>query len=148
MGIWELFRKYPHWCFFIIASAFLLGAVLNAKSSEGTKNYREIEAEICNLEEVQVVRHRRFVTRYNYDVVWYLDGVKYIRHMQEEIDRVSEGERTIWVSMNNQKLSLHSPEEIEKQSIQELLIALAAGIAGIVTLIIRRKDRQKNHGKA
>ncbi len=148
MGIWELFRKYPHWCFFIIAGAFLLGAVLNAKSSEGAKNYREIEAEICNLEEVQAVRHRRFVTRYNYDVVWYSDGVKYIRHMQEEIDRVSEGERTIWVSMDNQKLSLHSPEEIEKQSIQELLIALAAGIAGIVTLIIRRKGRRKNHGKA
>lgn len=61
----------------------------------------------------------QFVTRYNYDVVWHSDGIKYIRHMQEEIDGVSEGDRAIWGSMNNQKFSPHSPEEIEKQSIQE-----------------------------
>lgn len=151
MRVWELFRRYPCWCCFIIAGAFLLGAVLNADSLERMKTYRETEAEICNLEAVRVMRHRRFVTRYNYDVIWYLDGVKYIRHMRDEIDGISEGKRTIWVSMDNQKYILHPPREIELEMMKELLIGIVAGIAGVITLIIRKKDRRKdrrNYGKS
>lgn len=151
MGVWELFRRYPCLCCFIIAGAFLLGAVLNADSLERMKTYRETEAEVCNLEAVKVMRHRRFVTRYNYDVIWHLDGVKYIRHMRDEIDGISEGKRTIWVSMDNQKYILHPPREIEIEMMKELLIGIVAGIAGVIALIIRKKDRRKgkrNYGKS
>ena len=96
MGLWELFRKYPHWCFFILAGAFLWGAVWNADSSERVEGYREIEAQICNVEKIRVFWHRRYVTRYNYDVIWYADGEEHVKHMKEEIDKVPGRQETLW----------------------------------------------------
>lgn len=149
MSVWELFRRYPCWCLFIVAAAFLWGAVANANSSERVKEleYREIEGEICNLKTV----HRRHATRYNYDIVWYVDGVKYIKHMKEEIDRQPEGKRSIWISKDNQSCVLYSPEDIALESKKELLIGMVAGIAGVITLVVRRgrrrKENRRNYGK-
>lgn len=150
MSLWELFRKYPHWCFFIFAGVFLWGAVWNADSSERVEDYWETEAQICNVEAVQVFRRRKYVTRYNYDVVWYADGEEHVKHMEEEIDKVPEGERTIWVSMDGQKIALYSSKELVEESNRQLLIAAAAGIAGAAILVVRKKGRKGrgHYGKA
>lgn len=145
MRLWELFAKYPHWCLFIVSAAFLWGAVANANSAEriAEQEYREIEGEIRNLKTV----HRGRVTRYNYDIVWYVDGEEYVKHMREEIDWQPEGKRSIWISRDHQACVLYSPEDIELESKKELVIGLAAGIGGVIALAVRKRGRSRKGRK-
>lgn len=66
----RLLREAPHVFCFCITAVFLVCGFFNLRSSIESKDYIETTGEICNLKEREVMRHQRYETRYDYDVVW------------------------------------------------------------------------------
>lgn len=128
----EVFIRNPYLIFYIIAATFLVVAVMNGHSAALTKDYRETEGYICNLEEGQELWHGEYVIRYSYDIVWYDDGQEYTEHLDSQVDYVEEGPRTIWVHPENVDAALDSSEGIDEHVPAYFLIAVIAAIIGYI----------------
>lgn len=138
------FFKYPHLLFFIIAVVDLFVALVNYHSSIMVKDYIKIEGEVCNVETEQVLWHRQYVTRYNYDIVWYDEGEEYTKHLEEQADSVEEGTRMIWVHPDNKDAVLHNSVQIGKDVPIYILIGLASGAIGFVICKYRQETRRES----
>lgn len=143
----EYLLKKPYRLFFLLFGLFLFLGLASLHSSFLVKNYIKTTGEICNVESVRVLWHREYVTRYNYDLVWYDNGKQYEKHMNEQMNFHEEGEVTIWVSPDNRDAVLSNSVEIKDNAYLYLSISLLAGIVGLVIFIIhiinRRETREE-----
>lgn len=143
-GIKFLLEK-PYRLFIIVAVVFLFFALTSFHSSFIVKDYEKSIGEICNLEEVRVLEKQRYVTRYNYDLVWYSDDEVYEKKFKHQIDKREEGETVIWVQPDNRNAVFSNSVEIGKNAYIYLIIGLVAGVSGLF-LLIKEKNSEKLSG--
>lgn len=139
----KLFTIKPHWVFFIFSGVLLFAGIVNYQSSIIVKDYIETQGEIRNVEKVSVLWHQQYVTRYNFEVVWYSDGEEYVKHFEEQFDLQEEGPITIWVSPDNQKVVLHDSQNISKDIFWDFILGGLAGIVGLIILIVQQRSRKE-----
>lgn len=143
----RLLKEAPHvFCFAIMATCLIAG-YCNLRSSIESKNYVETIGEVCNLEEREVMRHQRYETRYDYDVVWYVDGEEYVEHLDGQTDYPGEGEITLWVSPDGKDFRFSTSEEIGKDVPLDFLVAVISGILGLILSIYKysQMDKSRTH---
>lgn len=139
--------KYPYIIFFIFAFVWFYGGITNFHSSILLKDYIKVEGTVCNLETEQVKQNHGYVTRYNYDIVWYDDGEEYIKHLEHQVDYVAEGTKTIWVHPDNKDAVLFDSVTIGKDVPKFLIKALICAVIGIVLFEIKRRTRRENQAE-
>lgn len=142
-----VFIKHPYLIFFIISAVCLLVAMVNSHSSVETKDYRETEGFICNLEETEELWHGRYVTRYEYDIVWYDQGQEYCKHLEGQIDYKEEGPGTIWVHPENTDAILGNPEDVSKDSPAYMLISIVTAIIGYILFKVQYNERRMSRSE-
>lgn len=95
---------------------------------------------VCNLEAEQVLHQQSYVTRYNYDLIWYDAGEEYVKHFDEQVDPREEGETTIWVHPDNVDAVFSHSDEIKNSGSVYLFIGIGSGIIGIFLYIHMKKN--------
>lgn len=138
----DVFIKHPYLILFIISGVCLLAAMMNSHTSVETKDYREMEGYICNVEEGQELWHGRYVTRYSYDIVWYDDGQEYSRHLDGQISAGEEGPVTIWVHPENLDAVLGSSEAVGENVHIDLLISIVTAIIGYILFKVKFNEKR------
>ncbi|MBQ8596964.1 MAG: hypothetical protein IJ409_04160, partial [Lachnospiraceae bacterium] len=128
-GLAFLFQK-PYRICFLVAGVFLFLAMTLFHSSVVVKDYTEAVGEISDVEEVSVYWHQRYVTRYNYRLVWTSDGQEHEKYFEEQMDAPDEGEVTIWVRPDNMDAVFSNEAEVNENAYNYLGIGLAAGLLG------------------
>lgn len=140
----EYFLKKPYRFLFLVFGLCLFFGLMNLHSSLLVKDYIETTGEIRNVESVHVLWHQKYVTRYNYDLVWYDNGRQYEKHFDEQRNCQEEGEVTIWVRPDNRDAVLFNSVEIKEDVGLYLGISLLAGVVGLVVFIIHIINRREN----
>ena len=133
----RIFFRYPQLLFIIVAGVSLFAGLVNFHSSIAVKDYIETEGEICNVESKQVLWHQHYVTRYDYDIVWYDNSEKHTRHLEEQVDPEEEGVRTIWVRPDNKNAILSNSVDFGQDVPLYLLVGLVSGASGFFICKVR-----------
>lgn len=141
----KLLTTRPHWICFIIAGVFLYAGIFNYQSSGKVDDYIQTVGEVRNLEKVSAYRHHQKVTRYNFEVVWYLDGEEHVMLFEEQVEPKQEGETTIWVRADNKRVAFSDSLDIAGEVPKDITISIMSFIAGMIIMYIR-KNRRK-HGR-
>lgn len=136
----KFYQDKPHWLCFIFSFVLLFSGIFNYHSSLKVENYNEMTGQLCNLESKQVFHNKHYETRYNFDIEWYSEGRKQVKHFSKQIDRQEEGELQIWVSDDNQKVVLYAPEDIKSEVPFDIAGFLITGVLGI---LLYKQNRQK-----
>ena len=143
----RIFFRYPYLIFFIIAGVSLFVGLVNFHSSITVKDYIETEGEICNLESKQVLWHQHYVTRYDYDIVWYEGTKKHTKHLEEQVNPEEEGARTIWVRPDNKNAILSNSVDIREEVPLNLLAGIVSGAIGFVLWNRQRSRRRETRAQ-
>lgn len=136
----------PYRLLFLAASVCLVIGAIDLHTSYEVKNYTETTGEICNVEPVRVLWHRRYVTRYNYDLVWYDGGEVYKKHYDRMFDMPQKGEVTIWVRPDNRNAVLSDSPGIKGLAVKILAVGFGAGVLGMILYLcylVKRKESNK-----
>lgn len=139
----RIFFRRLQLLFFIIAGVLLFVGLVNFHSSIAVKDYIETEGEICNVESKQVLWHQHYVTRYDYDIVWYDNTEKYTKHLEEQVDPEEEGVRTIWVRPDNKNAVLSNSVDIRQEVPLYLLVGLVSGAIGFIICKVQSNKRRE-----
>ena len=137
----------PYRLCFVLTGLFLFLAGTSFHSSVLIKDYIETTGEVCYLEETKELRHGKYETRYNYDLIWYADGEKYEKHFEKQFDEREEGEVTIWVRPDNQNAVFSNSVENYESAYQFLAIAIFAGLAGLIFYGIEKSNRNESRSQ-
>lgn len=143
----ELLTTRPHWVCFIISGIFLFAGIYNYQSSGKVKDYIETVGEVRNVEEIFVYRHHQKVARYNFEVVWYIDGEEYVKLFEEQVESRKEGETTIWVSADNNKVTFSDSLNIAEEVPKDIAISLVSFVAGCIILYVRKKGHRRKENE-
>lgn len=143
----RIFFRYPQLLFIIVAGVSLFAGLVNFHSSIAVKDYIETEGEICNVESKQVLWHQHYVTRYDYDIVWYDNSEKHIRHLEEQVDPGEEGVRTIWVRPDNKNAILSNSVDFGQDVPLYLLVGLVSGAIGFFICKVRSNKRRETRAQ-
>ncbi|MDD6291148.1 MAG: hypothetical protein PUA77_05075, partial [Lachnospiraceae bacterium] len=135
--------QYPQALFYMIAGLCLYVALVNYHSSIAVADYIETEGEICNLESEQVLWHQQYVASYDYDIVWYDDGEKYTKHLDEQVNSRDEGPCTIWVRPDNKDALLGNSTDMREDVPIYILVALASGVIAYFICKMRQKKESR-----
>lgn len=134
----------PFRILFVISGLTLFFGLSVLHSCYEAKDYLESTGEICNVEQVRVLRRQQYVTRYNYDLVWYGEGELHKKHFNEEIDYREEGEVTIWVRPDNRHVLFAGPAEMKANAPIYLTVSLLTGILAFVLYYIHAVNRRES----
>ena len=143
----RVFFRYPQLLFIIVAGVSLFAGLVNFHSSIAVKDYIETEGEICNVESKQVLWHQHYVTRYDYDIVWYDNSEKHTRHLEEQVDPEEEGVRTIWVRPDNKNAILSNSVDFGQDVPLYLLVGLVSGAIGFFICKVRSNKRRETRAQ-
>lgn len=143
----RIFFRYPQLLFIIVAGVSLFAGLVNFHSSIAVKDYIETEGEICNVESKQVLWHQHYVTRYDYDIVWYDNSEKHTRHLEEQVDPEEEGVRTIWVRPDNKNAILSNSVDFGQDVPLYLLVGLVSGAIGFFICKVRSNKRRETRAQ-
>ena len=143
----RIFFRHPQLLFFIVAGVRLFAGLVNFHSSIAVKDYIETEGEICNVESKQVLWHQHYVTRYDYDIVWYDNSEKHTRHLEEQVDPEEEGVRTIWVRPDNKNAILNNSVDFGQDVPLYLLVGLVSGAIGFFICKVRSNKRRETRAQ-
>ena len=143
----RIFFRYPQLLFIIVAGVSLFAGLVNFHSSIAVKDYIETEGEICNVESKQVLWHQHYVTRYDYDIVWYDNSEKHTRHLEEQVDPEEEGVRTIWVRPDNKNAILSNSVDFGQDVPLYLLLGLVSGAVGFFICKVRSNKRRETRAQ-
>ena len=143
----RIFFRYPQLLFFIVAGVSLFVGLVNFHSAITVKDYIETEGEICNVESKQVLWHQHYVTRYDYDIVWYEGTKKHTRHLEEQVNPQEEGVRTIWVRPDNKNAILSNSVDFGQDVPLYLLVGLVSGAIGFFICKVRSNKRRETRAQ-
>ena len=143
----RIFFRYPQLLFIIVAGVSLFAGLVNFHSSIAVKDYIETEGEICNVESKQVLWHQHYVTRYDYDIVWYDNSKKYTKHLEDQVDPEEEGVRTIWVRPDNKSAILRNSVDFGQDVPLYLLVGLVSGAIGFFICKVRSNKRRETRAQ-
>lgn len=122
-------------------TVFMLWAgIINLQGSIILKDYRCVDGEITNVEAVKVLQKQGYVTRYNYTIKWYDNGVYYKVDEHKMLERPDESQKKVWVNADNTDVSISNATTAKNSAYMNFGIAIIAFIVGI---IIAPKGRQR-----
>lgn len=139
----KIIIKKPYIFFFFVFGICLFFGLTSLHSSLLVKDYIEATGKICNVEPVRVLWHQQYVTRYDYDIIWYDNGEQYKKHIDEQVDCPEEGETTIWVHPDNRDAVSSNSVKLRENVGLYLGVSLLAGIIGLVIFVIYIMNRRE-----
>lgn len=142
-GLLILLQK-PYRLCFVLTGLFLFFAGTSFHSSVLIKDYIETTGEVINLEETIELRQGNRELRYNYDLIWYVDGEEYEKHFEKQLDAREEGEVTIWIRQDNRDAVFSNSAENYDAAYRFSGIAIVAGLAGMLFYGIERSNRYES----
>ncbi len=146
MSVKEIFvlldamKKRPNVACFIISVLFLIVMLLELQGAVVSKDYLPVTGEICNIEKHREYKGRHKETRYDYDVVWEIDGAEYTYHFKDELERKDPGTVNIWINSDNTDVRFSSSEDVQRKAPYYLLISIVTGLLGCFFQIRKRKQ--------
>ncbi len=140
MRNWTFYKDNPHILCFIVSIVFLLAAFFHLHSAQLSQDYIQTVGEVENVESHKKHLRGRVRTEYDFDVTWEMNGRLYEKRFEGQLDYRPEGPVDIWVSPDNTEVCFSSAEDIQKEIPGNFLIAIIAGILGI---ILRKKKSNK-----
>ena len=131
------------WC---ITVFMLWAGIINLQGSIILKDYRCVDGEITNVEAVKVLQKQGYVTRYNYTIKWYDNGVCYKMNEHKMLERPDESQKKVWVNADNTHVSISNATTARKSAYMNFVIAIIAFIVGII--IAPKGGQRKKMSKA
>ena len=146
MSVKEIFilldamKKRPNVTCFITSVLFLIVMLLELQGAVVSKDYLPTTGEICNIEKHHEYKGRHKETRYDYDVVWEIEGKEYTYHFKDELERKNPGTVNIWVNSDNTDVRFSSSEDVQRKAPYYLLISVVTGLFGCFFQIRKRRE--------
>ena len=123
-------------------TVFMLWAgIINLQGSIILKDYRCVDGEITNVEAVKVLQKQGYVTRYNYTIKWYDNGVYYKVDEHKMLERPDESQKKVWVNADNTDVSISNSTTARNSAYMNFVIAIITFIIGVV--FVPKHNRSK-----